>query len=162
MKGKNPQQNILDKPFFHSCSVIDRLAGMRYSVTGSAAPVVHTKSQDGFIPKEVLVGMKAKAFWVMLCLLVVAGSAMVWIVAQRSTFAGEFTEQQAIAAAERFLQTCQLPPASGTPRARLRTGQDGWQFWEIVWPGQYTLYFGDEAVWIDAADGSVLGGRLLK
>lgn len=83
--------------------------------------------------------MKTKAFWVMLCLLMVAGSATVWVLAQRNDSSGELTEQQAVDSAHRFLQAAGLPLPSTTPRTRLRTKRDGWRVWQVEWTSQYSM-----------------------
>ncbi|MGC8783277.1 MAG: hypothetical protein ACP5RN_02660 [Armatimonadota bacterium] len=93
--------------------------------------------------------MKRKALWFGVALLVAATGYAVLVTATRGEYsAEELSEDRAIAAASWFLQTCQLPPVTGTQRARLRTGSDGWRFWDVAWPGQYTFR-------IDARNGQV-------
>lgn len=83
--------------------------------------------------------MKTKAFCVMLCLLVAAGSTAVWVLAQRNTPSGELTEQQAIESAHRFLQAAGLQLPSSPPRTWLRTKRDGWRVWQVEWANRYSL-----------------------
>ncbi|GIV15765.1 MAG: hypothetical protein KatS3mg022_1200 [Armatimonadota bacterium] len=92
--------------------------------------------------------MKTKAFWLMLCLLIVAGFATVWVLAQRNTSSGELTEQQAVNIAHRFLQNAGLQLPSTAPRAQLRTKRDGWRVWQVEWTNRYSME-------IDARTGQV-------
>ncbi len=92
---------------------------------------------------------RALVFWVGSFVLMLTAGYVVWNASTRRAYsAQELSEEQAVAAANRFLQVCELAPASAPRRARLRTGSGGWQFWEISWPGQYTCR-------IDARTGQV-------
>ncbi|MDW8290085.1 MAG: hypothetical protein RMM06_05140 [Armatimonadota bacterium] len=83
--------------------------------------------------------MKTRVFWLLFCLLVIAGGSAVWLMAQKETVSGELTEQQAIDSARRFLQAAGLQLPSTPPRTQLQTKQDGWRVWELEWTGRYDL-----------------------
>jgi hypothetical protein len=83
--------------------------------------------------------MKTKAIWVAVCLLMVAGSTTVLVLAQRSTSSTELTERQAIDSAHRFLLAAGLQVPSTAPHTRLYKKPDGWPVWQLEWANQYSV-----------------------
>lgn len=84
--------------------------------------------------------MDRKLFWfTVLMLAAVAGYAL-WSAATPRAYSAPrvLSEQEAVAAAHRFLEICGLAPPSGQLLSRLHTKKDGWQEWELDWP-QYTF-----------------------